>query len=171
VAATSPRKRRPRAAGSSRWADEVSEFGYVDMLTDMFDASRQRVEPTETLNDGYVVNAIMDACYRSAANRQWEPVALEWRGGVTPKISKPTRTESRTKVRPYPAELTRRSASATTQSRTFAPSRSKLERSRQRLHRGEGVPEEGEYERRQSGGDEGRLAPPMMWNNTEAGSS
>ena len=31
--------------------------------------------------DGYVVNAIMDACYRSAESRQWESVELEWRHG------------------------------------------------------------------------------------------
>ena len=41
----------------------------------------------ETLYDGYVVNAIMDACYRSAQSRAWEPVELEWRGGQTPRIS------------------------------------------------------------------------------------
>jgi hypothetical protein len=42
----------------------------------------------ETLYDGYVVNAIMDACYRSAESRRWEPVELfEWRGGETPRIS------------------------------------------------------------------------------------
>ncbi len=35
-----------------------------------------------------VVNAVMDACYRSAASRQWEPVEMEWRGGSTPRISK-----------------------------------------------------------------------------------
>ena len=40
----------------------------------------------ETLYDGYVVNAIMDACYRSAQSRSWEPVELEWRGGTTPRI-------------------------------------------------------------------------------------
>lgn len=73
--------------------DEVSEFGYVDMFTDMFDAIDRNSEPTETLYDGYVVNAIMDACYRSAASRQWEPVELEWRGGTTPRISKQSRTE------------------------------------------------------------------------------
>jgi hypothetical protein len=58
-----------KAETESGWifpvGDEVSEFGYVDMLTDMFDALDRGVEPTETLNDGYVVNAIMDACYRS----------------------------------------------------------------------------------------------------------
>jgi hypothetical protein len=35
----------------------------------------------ETLYDGYVVNAIMDACYRSMRSKRWEPVQLEvWRG-------------------------------------------------------------------------------------------
>lgn len=35
----------------------------------------------ETFYDGYVVNAIMDACYRSAISKRWEPVELEvWRG-------------------------------------------------------------------------------------------
>jgi hypothetical protein len=34
----------------------------------------------ETFYDGYVVNAIMDAAYRSARSRQWEPVVLDdWR--------------------------------------------------------------------------------------------
>ena len=37
--------------------------------------------PAETFYDGYVVNAIMDACYRSAQSRTWEPVELAvWRG-------------------------------------------------------------------------------------------
>jgi hypothetical protein len=44
--------------------------------------------PQETFYDGYVVNAIMDACYRSAKSRAWEPVELfEWRGGTTPRIA------------------------------------------------------------------------------------
>jgi hypothetical protein len=38
-------------------------------------------EPMETFYDGYVVNAVVDACYRSAQSREWEPVLLdEWRG-------------------------------------------------------------------------------------------
>jgi len=48
-------------------------------------------EPMETLYDGYVVNSIIDACYRSAASRQWEPVELEWRGGETPRIARSRR--------------------------------------------------------------------------------
>ena len=48
--------------------DEVSELGYVDMFSDMFNAIDGGGTPQETLYDGYVVNAIMDACYRSAKN-------------------------------------------------------------------------------------------------------
>jgi predicted dehydrogenase len=69
--------------------DEVSELGYVDMFTDMFNALDGGGTPRETLYDGYVVNAVMDACYRSAQSGRWEPVELfEWRGGSTPRIAK-----------------------------------------------------------------------------------
>ncbi|MGH8950984.1 MAG: Gfo/Idh/MocA family protein [Acidimicrobiia bacterium] len=68
--------------------DEISELGYVDMFTDMFDAMDEGREPRETFYDGYVVNAVMDAAYRSAASRRWEPVEVEWRGGTTPRIEK-----------------------------------------------------------------------------------
>jgi hypothetical protein len=70
--------------------DEISELGYVDMFSDMFDAIDGGRAPQETLYDGYVVNAVMDACYRSATSRAWEPVELfEWRGGETPRIAGP----------------------------------------------------------------------------------
>jgi predicted dehydrogenase len=72
--------------------DEVAELGYVDMFTDMFDAFEAGRPPRETLYDGYVVNAVMDACYRSAASRQWEPVTMEWRHGSTPRISRTAET-------------------------------------------------------------------------------
>ena len=69
--------------------DEVSELGYVDMFTDMFDAIDGGGTPRETLYDGYVVNAVMDAAYRSAKSRAWAPVELlEWRGGATPRIAR-----------------------------------------------------------------------------------
>lgn len=61
--------------------DEVHELGYNFMFTDMFDAMEQGKQPAETFYDGYVVNAIMDAAYRSTKSRLWEPVQLEsWRG-------------------------------------------------------------------------------------------
>ena len=80
-----------KAETSAGWlfpvGDEVSELGYVDMFTDMFGALDEGRSPRETFYDGYVVNAIMDACYRSAKTRIWEPVELEWRGGTTPRIA------------------------------------------------------------------------------------
>jgi predicted dehydrogenase len=69
--------------------DEVVELGYVDMFSDMFRALEGGTQPQETFYDGYVVNAIMDACYRSAKSRAWEPVELfEWRGEQVPRIAK-----------------------------------------------------------------------------------
>jgi predicted dehydrogenase len=73
--------------------DEVAELGYVEMFTDMFDAMEAGREPVETLYDGYVVNAVMDACYRSARSRAWEPVELDWRGGTAPRVARPERRE------------------------------------------------------------------------------
>jgi predicted dehydrogenase len=61
--------------------DESTELGYADMFADMLDAMETGRPPMETFYDGYVVNAVMDACYRSAASGRWEPVELfEWRG-------------------------------------------------------------------------------------------
>ncbi len=61
--------------------DEVAELGYRDMFLDMFNAMDEGREPLETFYDGYVVNAIIDACYKSAKSKKWEPVELEdWRG-------------------------------------------------------------------------------------------
>jgi predicted dehydrogenase len=86
-----------KAETSAGWlfpvGDEISELGYTDMFTDMFDAIDEGRQPMETLYDGYVVNAIMDACYRSAGSRAWEPVELfEWRGGKTPPIAREPET-------------------------------------------------------------------------------
>jgi predicted dehydrogenase len=76
-----------KAEGETGWlfpvGDEVNELGYVHMFTDMLDALEQGTEPMETFYDGYVVNAVMDACYRSVETRQWEPVLLDvWRGAT-----------------------------------------------------------------------------------------
>ncbi|MCC7128793.1 MAG: oxidoreductase [Anaerolineae bacterium UTCFX2] len=64
--------------------DEVHALGYAHMFTEQLDALDQGVQPMETFYDGYVVNAIMDACYQSAETKQWEPVHLDiWRGEET----------------------------------------------------------------------------------------
>jgi predicted dehydrogenase len=69
-----------KAEGDRGWlfpvGDEVHELGYAHMFTDMFDALDEGRAPQETLLDGYVVNAIIDACYRSAASKRWTPVRL-----------------------------------------------------------------------------------------------
>jgi len=63
--------------------DELTELGYVPMFSEMFDALDQGTPPMETFYDGYIVNAIMDAAYRSAASKRWEPVEIEeWRGAL-----------------------------------------------------------------------------------------
>jgi predicted dehydrogenase len=71
--------------------DELIELGYVDMFSDMFESLDAGREPRETFYDGYVVNGIIDACYRSAASRQWEPVEIEWRGGKAKRIERAAR--------------------------------------------------------------------------------
>jgi predicted dehydrogenase len=69
--------------------DEVHALGYPHMFTDMLDSLEQNREPRETFYDGYIVNAIMDACYKSAKSKKWESVDLEvWRGkeGITSNV-------------------------------------------------------------------------------------
>ncbi len=62
-------------------ADEVTDLGYNNMFNDMISAYENGTECMETFYDGYVVNEIMDACYRSAKSKKWEPVNLDvWRG-------------------------------------------------------------------------------------------
>lgn len=83
-----------KAEGESGWlfpvGDEVVELGYADMFVDMFDALDEKRAPRETFYDGYIVNAVIDACYRSAKSKRWEPVELEiWRG--SPRASEPPR--------------------------------------------------------------------------------
>jgi len=93
-----------KAETSAGWlfpvGDEVSELGYVDMFTDMFRAIDEGRAPQETFYDGYVVNAVMDACYRSAREKAWVPVELEWRGGTSERIAaKPTYYEGQVVIK------------------------------------------------------------------------
>lgn len=79
-----------KAESDSGWlfpvGDELNELGYNHMFMDMFNAMENGTEPRETFYDGYVVNAVMDAAYKSVKSKKWEPVDLDvWRGqtGVT----------------------------------------------------------------------------------------
>ena len=74
-----------KAEGDSGWlfpvGDEQAELGYTDMFNNMFNAMDNNEEPMETFYDGYIVNTIIDACYKSAKTKQWEPVDITiWRG-------------------------------------------------------------------------------------------
>jgi predicted dehydrogenase len=61
--------------------DEVGALGYTEMFADMFNAIDEKRKPMEDFYDGYIVNAIMDAAYKSVESKKWEPVVLEvWRG-------------------------------------------------------------------------------------------
>lgn len=74
-----------KAESNTGWlfpvGDELNELGYNHMFMDMFNALESGKAPKETFYDGYVVNAVLDAAYRSAKSKLWEPVQLEvWRG-------------------------------------------------------------------------------------------
>jgi predicted dehydrogenase len=81
-----------KAEGQTGWlfpvGDEVYELGYVHMFKDMLDAWEAGREPMETFRDGYVVNAIIDACYRSMKSGRWEPVKLAFKASGKPQAAK-----------------------------------------------------------------------------------
>jgi predicted dehydrogenase len=74
-----------KAEGDTGWlfpvGDEVAALGYVDMFRDMLNGIDNGKKPMEDFYDGYVVNAIVDAAYRSMESKRWEPVEIDdWRG-------------------------------------------------------------------------------------------
>jgi hypothetical protein len=74
-----------KAESNTGWlfpvGDELNELGYNHMFMDMFNSIEQKKQPKETFYDGYVVNAVLDAAYKSAKTKQWESVKLDiWRG-------------------------------------------------------------------------------------------
>ncbi|MFC2028707.1 Gfo/Idh/MocA family protein [Chloroflexota bacterium] len=91
-----------KAEGDTGWlfpvGDEVGSLGYVAMFMDMFNSMDEGKAPMETFYDGYIINAIIDACYKAAETKKWEPVDIQdWRGGSS------TRTTSET-LKDYDAE-------------------------------------------------------------------
>lgn len=57
--------------------DEVRVHGHDAMMADVVDAFREGRPPRETFQDGYVVNAVLDAAYRSIRSGAWEPVRTD----------------------------------------------------------------------------------------------
>jgi len=100
-----------KAEGQTGWlfpvGDEAHALGYVHMFQDMLDAHEAGRAPMETFYDGYIVNAVIDACYRSMRSGRWEPVRLaEWRAGSPLESGKPA---------PEPARKVSAKASGRTQ--------------------------------------------------------
>jgi hypothetical protein len=74
-----------KSESNSGWlfpvGDELNELGYNHMFMDMLNSLEKNIQPKETFYDGYVVNSVLDAAYRSAKSKLWEPVTLDiWRG-------------------------------------------------------------------------------------------
>jgi predicted dehydrogenase len=55
-------------------ADEPRVAGYDEQFRHFVEAYRAGTVPRETFEDGYVVNTIVDAAYRSMRSGRWEPV-------------------------------------------------------------------------------------------------
>ncbi|OGV96683.1 oxidoreductase [Microgenomates group bacterium RBG_16_45_19] len=73
-----------KAEGDTGWlfpvGDEVGALGYVAMFMDMFNSMDAGKAPKETFYDGYIVNTIIDACYKAAETKRWEPIEIQkWR--------------------------------------------------------------------------------------------
>jgi hypothetical protein len=80
-----------KAEGDTGWlfpvGDEVGSLGYVAMFMDMFNSMDAGKAPMETFYDGYIVNTIIDACYKSAGTKRWEPVEIQgWRGSGSARV-------------------------------------------------------------------------------------
>jgi predicted dehydrogenase len=54
--------------------DEVRVHGHDLMMANVISAFASGAEPQETFRDGYIVNAILDAAYRSLRSGRWESV-------------------------------------------------------------------------------------------------
>ena len=57
--------------------DETYAHGHDAMMRHMVEAFCAGSEPRETFRDGYVVNSVLDAAYRSMRSGRWEPLDLD----------------------------------------------------------------------------------------------
>ncbi len=57
--------------------DEARHYGYQEELRHFVECYRTGAQPRETFVDGYVVNVILDACYRAMRTGRWEEIELD----------------------------------------------------------------------------------------------
>lgn len=56
--------------------DEARVYGYHEEMRHFVECVATGTPPRESFHDGYVVNCVVDACYRSMESKRWEPVTL-----------------------------------------------------------------------------------------------
>ena len=56
--------------------EEAMVYGYKAEMQHFVDCVNDRSEPRETFLDGYIVNSILDAAYRSMESGEWTPVEM-----------------------------------------------------------------------------------------------
>ncbi len=56
--------------------EETRAYGFSQQMRHFIDCFAAGRTPSETYEDGVIVNRIIDACYRSMKTRQWEKVAV-----------------------------------------------------------------------------------------------
>ncbi len=57
--------------------DEARVYGYHEEMRHFVECYAAGTEPRETFVDGYVVNCVLDASYRSMGSGRWEPVEID----------------------------------------------------------------------------------------------
>jgi len=56
--------------------DEPRTLGYFDAMKHFVECIKKGIMPRETFEDGYIVNLILDAGYRSIKTKKWEKIEL-----------------------------------------------------------------------------------------------
>jgi len=78
---TSPGYLMEKADADTGWVypilDEARVYGYHEEMRHFVECCERGLRPRETFADGYVVNVVLDACYRSMSSGRWEPIALD----------------------------------------------------------------------------------------------
>jgi predicted dehydrogenase len=69
-----------KASADSGWVfpqpDEARVYGFHEEMRHFVESVAKGQMPRETYHDGYAVNVMMDAAYRSMKSKRWEPIAL-----------------------------------------------------------------------------------------------
>jgi predicted dehydrogenase len=67
-----------KASADSGWVfpqpDEARVYGFHEEMRHFVESVAHNEMPRETYHDGYVVNVMMDAAYRSMKSKRWEPI-------------------------------------------------------------------------------------------------